>query len=57
MRRMRAALVFFLRSRTGTTAIEYAIIGSVISIAIVAGAQATGVNLTAYFTKVATNLK
>ena len=39
----------YFRSRSGATSIEYAIIGSVISIAIVVGAQAIGFKLNSLF--------
>jgi pilus assembly protein Flp/PilA len=52
-RRMHAALVKAIRSDTGVTAIEYALIGGLISIAIVAGATQIGVNISGFFSAVA----
>ena len=50
-------LAAFLRARSGATAIEYAMIGSLVSIAIVVGATAVGINLkTLFFAKVAAGL-
>lgn len=46
---MKAAVARFLRDCSGTTAVEYAIIGSVISIAIVATAITIGVRLNTMF--------
>ncbi len=42
---MTATVVRFLRDRSGSAALEYAIIGSVISIAIVAAATTLGTQL------------
>ena len=56
MRAVFAMATAFWRSERGATSIEYAIIGSVISISIVVGAKAIGLNLTPYFSKVANNL-
>ncbi|CAN5194900.1 hypothetical protein BH10PSE9_BH10PSE9_08360 [soil metagenome] len=39
---MRAILVRFLLDQSGSTALEYALIGSIVSIAIIAGAIALG---------------
>jgi pilus assembly protein Flp/PilA len=39
---MKALLIRFAKDRSGATAIEYALIGGLISIAIVAGALAVG---------------
>ena len=49
MERAISAASAFWRCRSGATSIEYAMIASVISIAIVAGAQAIGLNLTKVF--------
>lgn len=49
-----SAAFAYLRSRSGATSIEYAMIASIISIAIVVGAQAIGLKLTdLFFVKVA----
>lgn len=47
----------FLADETGATAIEYALIGSIVSIAIVTAVTAIGTDLVAKFTTVATGLK
>lgn len=47
----------FLADETGATAIEYALIGSIVSIVIVAAVTSIGTNLVAKFTIVATGLK
>ncbi|HEY0302295.1 MAG TPA: Flp family type IVb pilin [Rhizomicrobium sp.] len=46
----RSALSRFLRDTGGATSIEYAMIASIISIAIVAGVTALGTTLKAFFT-------
>ncbi len=47
----------FWRCRSGATSIEYAVIASVISIAIVAGAKAIGANLgSLFYDKLAANM-
>jgi pilus assembly protein Flp/PilA len=51
---MRTALVKAIRSDSGVTAIEYALIGGLIAIAIVTGATQVGVNISGFFTAVAT---
>jgi pilus assembly protein Flp/PilA len=51
---MRSALVKTIRSDCGVTAIEYAMIGALISIAIVTGATQVGVNISDFFNTVAT---
>ena len=43
--------------RCGATAIEYALIGSLISIMIVTGVSAIGTKLSGFFTQVSANLK
>ncbi len=50
---MRTALVTAMGSDSGVTAIEYAMIGALISIAILAGATQIGVNITGFFSAVA----
>ena len=45
-----------LRADAGVTAIEYALIGTLVAIAIVGGASALGLNLGATFDKVAVQL-
>jgi pilus assembly protein Flp/PilA len=50
---MTAAVARFLRDCSGATAIEYAIIGSIISIALVAGATVIGVRLNGMLNAVA----
>jgi pilus assembly protein Flp/PilA len=52
-RRMRTVLVNAIRCGSGVTAIEYALIGGLISIAIVTGATQVGVNISGFFTAVA----
>lgn len=47
----------FLADETGTTAIEYALIASIVSISIVAAASLIGTNLVTKFTEVAAGLK
>jgi pilus assembly protein Flp/PilA len=46
----------FLRSESGTTAIEYALIAAGISITIVVAVQSIGTNLTNTFTNVSSSL-
>jgi pilus assembly protein Flp/PilA len=50
---MHTALVKASRSDSGVTAIEYALIGGLISIAIVTGATEIGANVAAFFTAIA----
>ncbi len=52
---MTAALVQFLRDCSGATALEYAIIGSVISIALVTAAIAIGASLNGMLGNVSSN--
>lgn len=47
----------FLADDTGATAIEYALIASIVSISIVAAATLMGTSLVTIFTQVATALK
>lgn len=49
-------LVQFLRDESGATAIEYALIGSLIFIVIIGGVGAVGTNLTPIFDAVAAAL-
>lgn len=50
---MRAALIKALGSDSGVSAIEYAMIGALIAIAVVTGATQIGGQLTTFFTDVA----
>jgi pilus assembly protein Flp/PilA len=50
---MRAALIKAIRCDSGVSAIEYAMIGALIAIAIVTGATKVGTNISAFFTTVA----
>jgi len=50
---MHAALIKALSSDSGVSAIEYAMIGGLIAIAIVTGATQIGSSLTTFFTTVA----
>ncbi len=52
---MTAAVARFLRDCSGAIAIEYAIIGSIISIALVAGATVIGVRLNGMLNTVASH--
>lgn len=47
----------FIRDESGATAIEYVLIASIISLAIVAGATAIGANLAPMFSNAAEALK
>lgn len=49
---MRSLTSRFLRSRSGTTAIEYALIAGLVSIVIAAGVGAVGQQVSALFTRV-----
>lgn len=51
---MRGVLLKALGCGSGVTAIEYAMIGALISIAVVVGATQVGVNLSGFFNAVAT---
>ena len=53
---MRRLVERFLRDESGATAIEYALVASLISIAIVAGATAIGGTLSGTFTTVGGSL-
>jgi pilus assembly protein Flp/PilA len=50
---MHTALVKAFRADSGVTAIEYALIGGLIAIAIVTGATQVGVNVSGFFSAVA----
>lgn len=47
----------FIRDESGATAIEYVLIATIISLAIVAGAGAIGLNLAPMFSNVAQDIK
>ena len=49
-------LIRFSQDESGVTAIEYALIGSIVSIAIVIGATALGSTLNGIFQSIASNL-
>ena len=53
---MKKFLVTFIRDELGATAIEYGLIASLIGVAIIAGVQALGTNLSGTFAKVSGNL-
>jgi pilus assembly protein Flp/PilA len=53
----RSALKRFAADRSGTTAIEYALIASLISIMIVAGATSVGTTLKGVFTAISESVK
>ena len=46
----------FIQCRSGATAIEYGLIGSLIGVAVIASVKATGTNLGATFNKIKGNL-
>jgi pilus assembly protein Flp/PilA len=48
------SVVRFLRDEEGVTAVEYALVAGLISVAIIAGATALGGELSAYFQALAT---
>jgi pilus assembly protein Flp/PilA len=54
---IRQLLARFLRDESGTTAIEYAIIASGVSIVIVGTVATLGTNVKAFYTSVASALK
>jgi pilus assembly protein Flp/PilA len=54
---IRPLLVRFLRDESGASAIEYAIIASGVSIAIVGTVATLGTNVKAFYTSVASALK
>jgi len=45
-----------IRDQSGATAIEYALIGSLVSVVIIGGASVIGTNLAAIFTTISTQL-
>jgi pilus assembly protein Flp/PilA len=47
----------FVANDSGATAIEYALIASLISVAIIAALKVVGTNLNTVFTEVSSNLK
>ncbi len=49
---MRATIKRFLANRSGATAIEYALIGVLVSIAIIAGVTNLGNSITTHFSNV-----
>ena len=54
---MRTLFARFAKNESGATAIEYGLIASLISVAIIGALTTVGSNLTATFTSVGTNLK
>ena len=54
---MNKLLSRFAKNQSGATAIEYGLIASLISVAIITAITTVGTNMTATFTKVSTNLK
>jgi pilus assembly protein Flp/PilA len=53
---MKRLLVEFLHDAGGATAVEYALIASVIAMSIVSGAQIIGAKLSGYFPQISSNL-
>ena len=53
MKTIKTAVTKFWRDENGATAIEYALIAALISVAVIAGASALGVNIGGLFTKIA----
>ena len=53
MKTIKTALTQFWCDENGATAIEYALIAALISVAVIAGASALGVNIGGLFTKIA----
>ncbi len=53
---MKRVLVEFFRDARGATAGEYALIGGVIALSIVGGAQIVGAKLVSYFPPISNNL-
>lgn len=49
MDRIRASSVVFRRDQRGTTAIEYGLVGVLVSLAIIAGAMQTGESVRGFF--------
>lgn len=54
---MHKLLSRFAKNQSGATAIEYGLIASLISVAIITAITTIGTNMTATFTKVGANLK
>lgn len=53
---MKKQILRFLSDETGATAIEYALIASLIAIAIIAGARSLGTNINSKFNAVAVSI-
>lgn len=53
MKNLKSALQGFWCDESGATAIEYALIAALISVAVIAGASALGVNIGGLFSKIA----
>jgi len=53
---MKKQILRFLSDETGATAIEYALIASLIAIAIIAGARSSGTNINSKFNAVAVSI-
>jgi pilus assembly protein Flp/PilA len=53
---MLKSIKYFLRDQSGATAIEYVLIASIISIAIILGATALGSKLNSTFNDISTNM-
>lgn len=53
---MKVLIHKFLRCESGATAVEYALLASLIAIAIIGGASALGTRVGAKFTSIATSL-
>ena len=53
MNTIKSAVQGFWRDENGATAIEYALIAALISVAVIAGASALGVSIGGLFTKIA----
>ena len=54
---MKTGLVKFLRNELGATAIEYALLGSFLALAIVGGLTSLGTRLSSEFTEISSVLK
>jgi pilus assembly protein Flp/PilA len=53
---MKSLLSGFVRDESGATAIEYGLIGALISVIIITAVKLVGTNLSATFNKIANNL-
>jgi pilus assembly protein Flp/PilA len=53
---MRSAAEVFLKDESGATAIEYGLIASIVSLAIIAGLTSIGTQLKSNYTKIGTGL-